>query len=61
MRVNDACECGHEIVSADTFLPSELDVVRCTLCLKERVSYTRHNSGNHPDHPPVEGGYRGDK
>lgn len=36
-------------------------VIRDAGARAEEPSYARPNTGNHPDHPPVPGGYRGDK
>lgn len=47
------CHCEQRMSALHVFCPQRVS--------RTEPSYTRPGTGNHPEHPPVEGGYRGDK
>jgi hypothetical protein len=59
IKVNDPCGCNaHFHAKADAY---GVVVITCNECGHQDIAYDRPDTGNHPDHPPVEGGYRGAK
>jgi ketosteroid isomerase-like protein len=57
--VNSPCP-NHAHVDVDCrHLHDGVALFTCNECGHQDVVYEHPNTGNHPDHPPVPGGYRG--
>ena len=57
LDVNNPCSCLAFCQTAHVC--AGVTIVRCPACYRQDVAYSRPDTGNHPDHPPVPGGYRG--
>jgi hypothetical protein len=59
LDVNNPCTRSKHFDVTCEHLHDGVALFTCVQCGHQDLAYTRPNTGNHPDHPPVPGGYRG--